>query len=777
MDKLIVLLLGNGGREHAIAWKLAQSSRVEHIFVAPGNGGTASGLSKVQNVPIGVLDFAGLAKFAVENKVNFVIPGPEQPLVEGVTAVFQKIGIPVFGPSVKAARMEGSKTFSKDFMKKHNIPTAAYENFTDAAKAKEYIRQADFNVVLKASGLAAGKGVLIPTTKEEAYEGVNQILVDKVFGSAGNELVVEEFLEGQELSILAFSDGYTVIPLPPAQDHKRIFDNDQGPNTGGMGCYAPTPVASPEILADIKRTILQPTIDGMRRDGFPFVGILFTGIMLTSSGAKVLEYNVRFGDPETEIMEACTEGRLDSVRVGIKPGFAATVVIASGGYPGAYPTGKEITLQKTGEDVIVFHAGTTFSDSKLVTSGGRVLAATGVAKDLRTAVNKAYEGVGTIAFDQMFYRKDIAHRAFTFLAEQTANANQMTYAQAGVSIDAGNLLVQKIKPLVKATRRIGADGEIGGFGGLFDLKAAGFKDPILVSATDGVGTKLKLAHMTGIHDTIGIDVVAMNVNDLIVQGAESLFFLDYYACGKLEVEVAKDVVKGVADGCLMAGCALVGGETSEMPGLYTPGDYDLAGFAVGAVERNKIIPRMDLVKPGDILLGLTSSGAHSNGYSLIRKIVEKSNQELHSPCPWDKTQTLGQSLLTPTRIYVKQLLPVVRKDLVKAMAHITGGGFIDNIPRVLPHDLGVEVDAAAWPFPDVFKWIMATGNVPHREMARTFNCGIGMVLVVAAEDVEEVTKLCRAEGEVVYQIGVLKSKADNNGEEVVMRNMESSWVV
>ncbi|KAG0291778.1 hypothetical protein BGZ98_002877 [Dissophora globulifera] len=560
-----------------------------------------------------------------------------------------------------------------------------------------------------------------------------------------------------------------------------------------MGCYCPTPVATPEILADIKRTILQPTIDGMRRDGFPFVGLLFTGIMLTNAGPKVLEYNVRFGDPETEVvlpllsddtdlaevMVACTEGRLDSVRVGIKPGFAATVVVASGGYPGTYATGKEIAIVASqDEDVIVFHAGTAIKeDKKLYTSGGRVLAATGVAKDLRSAVDKAYAGVKSIVFDGMFFRRDIAHRAFKFLAEQSESANQMTYAQAGVSIDAGNLLVQKIKPLVKATRRIGADGEIGGFGGLFDLKAAGFQDPILVSATDGVGTKLKLAHMTGIHDTIGIDVVAMNVNDLIVQGAESLFFLDYYACGKLEVEVAKDVVKGVAEGCLLAGCALVGGETSEMPGLYTPGDYDLAGFAVGAVERNKIIPRMDLVQPGDILLGLTSSGAHSNGYSLIRKIVERSNQELHSPCPWDKTMTLGQSLLTPTRIYVKQLLPVVKRDLVKAMAHITGGGFIDNIPRVLPKELGVEVDASAWPFPEVFKWIMATGNVPHREMARTFNCGIGMVLVVSAGDVDEVTRLCRAEGEVVYQIGVLKTKEDNNGEEVVMRNMESSWVV
>ncbi|KAG0228388.1 Bifunctional purine biosynthetic protein ade1 [Actinomortierella wolfii] len=789
MDKLTILLLGNGGREHTIAWKLAQSPLVERIFVAPGNGGTASGLPKVQNVNIGVSDFAQLTKFAVENNVNFVVPGPEQPLVDGVATAFAKIGIPCFGPSVKAARMEGSKTFSKDFMKKHNIPTAAYGNFTDAAAAKAFVEKADFRVVLKASGLAAGKGVLIPETKEEALAGIDQILVEKVFGNAGNELVIEEFLEGQELSILAFSDGYTVVPLPPAQDHKRIFDNDQGPNTGGMGCYCPTPIATPELLADIKRSILQPTINGMRRDGFPFVGVLFTGIMLTSTGPKVLEYNVRFGDPETEvvlpllsdntdlaeIMVACTEGRLDAVTVGIKPGFAATVVVASGGYPGKYPTGKPITLKPTPEDVMVFHAGTTLKDGQLATSGGRVLAATGVAKDLRTAVDRAYAGVQTIEFEGMFFRKDIAHRAFKYLAEQSATANQMTYAQSGVSIDAGNLLVQKIKPLVKATRRVGADSDIGGFGGLFDLKAAGFSDPILVSATDGVGTKLKLAHQTGIHDSIGIDCVAMNVNDLIVQGAESLFFLDYYACGKLEVDVAKDVVKGVADGCLLAGCALVGGETSEMPGVYAVGDYDLAGFAVGAVERNKVLPRMDSIKAGDILLGLTSSGPHSNGYSLIRKIVERSSYELHSPCPWDKSRTLGHALLTPTRIYVKQLLPAVRKDLIKAMAHITGGGFIDNIPRVLPAHLGVEVDAAAWPFPDVFKWIMATGNVPHREMARTFNCGIGMVLVVSPEHVDEVTRLCQEQNEVVYQIGRLLSKDDTHGEEVVMKNMESSW--
>ncbi|RUS13609.1 phosphoribosylglycinamide synthetase, partial [Endogone sp. FLAS-F59071] len=359
LENLVILLVGAGGREHAIAWKLAQSARVEKIFVAPGNGGTAIG-KKVSNVDIGVSDFARLTKFALENKVNFVIPGPEQPLVEGIHTAFRKIGIPVFGPSQKAAQMEGSKTFSKDFMKRHNIPTAAYENFSDFEKAKTYLKSISHRVVLKASGLAAGKGVLIPTTAVESLNSLYAIMVAKEFGTAGDEVVIEEYLEGQELSVLAFSDGYTVIPLPPAQDHKRAFDGDQGPNTGGMGCYAPTPVATVKVLEEIKRTILQPTIDGMRRDGFPFVGLLFTGIMLTDSGPKVLEYNVRFGDPETEVvlpllsddtdlaevMLACAEGRLDSVHIGIRQGFAATVVIASGGYPGSYVKGKEITIDE-----------------------------------------------------------------------------------------------------------------------------------------------------------------------------------------------------------------------------------------------------------------------------------------------------------------------------------------------------------------------------------------------------------------------------------------------
>src|SRR5437588_3309717 len=305
----------------------------------------------------------------------------------------------------------------------------------------------------------------------------------------------------------------------------------------------------------------------------------------------------------------------------------------------------------------------------------------------------------------------------------------LTYAQAGVDIDAGNRMVDLIKPLVRATARPGADAEIGGFGGLFDLKRAGFSDPVLIATTDGVGTKVKLAIETGRHDTIGIDLVAMSVNDLIVQGAEPLFFLDYFACGKLAPEIGADVVKGIAAGCREAGCALIGGETAEMPGMYPDGDYDLAGFAVGAAERDALLPRAD-VTGGDVVIGLLSSGVHSNGYSLVRKVVAASGLAWDARAPFNDACTLGEALLTPTRIYVKSVLAAIRNTkAVKALAHITGGGFPDNIPRVLPKGFGVEIELARVAAPRVFKWLAATGGVAEHEMLRTFNCGIGMMVV------------------------------------------------
>lgn len=338
------------------------------------------------------------------------------------------------------------------------------------------------------------------------------------------------------------------------------------------------------------------------------------------------------------------------------------------------------------------------------------------------------------------------------MTDQNASSPGYTYASAGVSIAAGNALVRAIAPLAKATRRPGADADLGGFGGFFDLRAAGFTDPLLVAANDGVGTKLKLAIDSGKHDTVGIDLVAMCANDLVVQGAEPLFFLDYYATGKLDSAIATAVVAGIAEGCKLAGCALIGGETAEMPGMYADGDYDLAGFCVGAVERDQVLTA-DKVAAGDVILGLASSGVHSNGYSLVRRLAADKGWKLDRPALFDQTVLLIDALMAPTRIYVKSLLPLIRSGQVHALAHITGGGLLENIPRVLPAHLHAHVDADGWAQPRLMAFLQAQGHIEPEEMARTFNCGIGMAVVVAEAEVASVTAALEAAGEVVHRIG------------------------
>jgi phosphoribosylaminoimidazole synthetase len=337
----------------------------------------------------------------------------------------------------------------------------------------------------------------------------------------------------------------------------------------------------------------------------------------------------------------------------------------------------------------------------------------------------------------------------------TERPEGLTYAQAGVDIDAGEALVEAIKPLAKATRRPGADAALGGFGALFDLKAAGFKDPLLVSTTDGVGTKLKIAIESGRHDTVGIDLVAMCVNDLLAQGAEPLLFLDYFATAKLDVDTARRVVAGIAEGCRQAGAALVGGETAEMPGMYGSGDYDLAGFSVGAVERGQVLPRLDDQKPGDLLIGVGSSGPHSNGYSLIRRIVERSGLSWDAPAPFAAGQSLGEALMAPTRIYVKSVLPLLKAGLVKGGAHITGGGLIENPPRCIAKGLEARFDWNAWPLPEVFAWLQQTGGVSDYELRRTFNCGVGFMLIVSPGDAEPVLAALLNAGENAFVCGEL----------------------
>jgi phosphoribosylamine--glycine ligase/phosphoribosylformylglycinamidine cyclo-ligase len=781
MADLRILLIGNGGREHALAWKLSQSPRVESIFAVPGNGGTAT-CQKVTNVTsVSAEDFPGLVQFAQSNGVNLVVPGPEAPLVDGVEGFFKKAGIPCFGPSKEAARLEGSKTYSKDFMKKYNVPTAAYENFSDYEKAVAYIDAVNHDVVIKATGLAAGKGVILPTTKDEAKEALKQIMVDKAFGDAGSEVVIEELLLGDELSVLTFCDGYTIKSLPLAQDHKRIFDGDQGPNTGGMGCYAPTNIATKELTDRIDREILEPTIAGMRREKQPFRGVLFTGLMITSAGPKVLEYNVRFGDPETqtvlpllsadtdlaEVMLACAEGYLDNCNLTIENKFSATVVLAAGGYPGSYAKGTPMTVVSPPTGSTIFHAGTKLDGEQLKASGGRVIAINSVGDSLRAAVDASYAALSNkvIDFEGMFYRKDIAHRAF-----RSVEKAAMTYAQAGVDIKAGNDFVDKIKKAVASTKRAGADAEIGGFGGEVDLSQCGYPDaPIIVGAIDGVGTKLMIAQSMKKHDTVGIDLVAMNVNDLVVQGAEPLMFLDYYGCSKLDLSTAADFVEGVATGCRQAGCALVGGETAEMPGMYQADDYDAAGCAVGTVTKASRLPRLDAMTEGDVLLGLGSNGVHSNGFSLVRRIVQSAGLSYTDTAPWDASSSVGVSLLTPTRIYVKSLLPTLAQ--IKGLAHITGGGLIENVPRMLPDSLAAEITYGSWTIPAVFQWLKEAGNVAPVEMCRTFNAGIGMVVAVDAASAAGVKKALADSGEQVFEIGKLVKR--EGGEGCVVKNLEA----
>ncbi|KAM8872237.1 trifunctional purine biosynthetic protein adenosine-3 isoform 2-T2 [Synchiropus picturatus] len=777
-----VLVVGSGGREHALAWKLAQSPQVQQVLVAPGNAGTAN-CGKIQNSEVSVSNHGILAQFCKDHHVGLVVVGPEVPLAAGIVDDLTAAGIQCFGPSAKAAQLEASKSFSKAFMERHGIPTARYGSFTDPEEACNYIRTADFPaLVVKASGLAAGKGVIVAQNQDEACQAVLDIMKDRAFGSAGDTVVVEELLEGEEVSCLCFSDGSSVAPMPPAQDHKRLQDGDMGPNTGGMGAYCPTPQVSAELLLQIKETVLQKTIDAMKAEGTPYVGVLYAGLMLTKQGIRVLEYNCRFGDPECQVLMPLLSSDLYDVILNTMKGklascppvwhqdsSAVTVVMASGGYPGSYQKGVEITGLSQVEDmgVQVFHAGTTLKEGRVVSSGGRVLTVTAVKSSLEKALQAANEGVAAVGFPGAVFRRDIGHRAVAHLKQQRG----LTYKDSGVDIAAGNRLVEMIKPLAKATSRPGCNAELGGFAGLFDLKAAGFVDPILVSGTDGVGTKLKIAQACGQHSGLGQDLVAMCVNDVLAQGAEPLFFLDYFSCGQLDVHVAGSVVGGIAKACEMAGCALLGGETAEMPGVYPPGEYDLAGFCVGAVERDAMLPRLADITEGDLLIGLSSSGVHSNGFSLVRKVLERAGLHYSSPAPFGKPgETLGEILLKPTKIYSKVLLPVLRGGAVKAYAHITGGGLLENIPRVLPPQLAVDLDASRWSIPPVFSWLQKEGALTEEEMTRTFNCGLGAVLVVSPPDAQRVLRQVQAQEEA-WLVGSLVRRHPDC---VLVRNLKQA---
>nr|XP_025964297.1 trifunctional purine biosynthetic protein adenosine-3-like isoform X2 [Dromaius novaehollandiae] len=744
-----VLVIGSGGREHALAWKLAQSPHVKQVFVAPGNAGTADN-GKISNSAVLVSNHTIVTQFCKDHNIGLVLVGQEALLAAGIVDDLRAAGVRCFGPSAKAAQLESNTSFAKAFLDRHGIPTARWKAFTNPQEACRFITSTDFPArVVRARGPAARKEVTIAASKEEACRAVQEIMQDRTFGEM---VVVEELLQGEELSCLCFTDGVTVALMPPAQAHKRLLDGDQGPNTGGMGAYCPVPQVPEVLLEKISDAILQHVIDSMRQEGTAYVGVLQTGLMLTKDGVKILNFKCQFGDPQCqvilpllkndfyEVIQATIDGKLCSfMPAWSENSTAVCVVMASTGYPGDYDKGMEVTglLQAKQLGLQVFHAGTTLKDGRVVTSGGRVLSITAVKEDLMKALGEANRGVAAIRFKGATYRKDIGHRGIRLLKQSLGLIYRERYVEAVTS----DVLIHQPDTSIASGTRSGCHSEVRGFTGFFDLKASGYDDPILVSRTKGLGPKQQIAQACKKHDSIGQDLVAMCVNDMLTQGAEPLFFLSYFACGKLDVEVTQTIEEGMAEACKNAGCAFLGREVAEITGMYSSGEYDLAGFVVGAVERGQMHLGLQRADEEDVLIGLASSGIHGRGFSIIRKILLMSSIRYSSPAPGGcGGKTLGEILLTPAKMYSQSLLPVLRSGHVKAFAFIAEEGLLEGISRILPEHVSAVLDALSWKIPDIFCWLYKEGNLSEEEMAQTFNCGIGAVLVVQKELAQHVLK-------------------------------------
>ncbi|XP_004527202.1 trifunctional purine biosynthetic protein adenosine-3 [Ceratitis capitata] len=767
-----LLVVGSGGREHAICWKLSQSEQVVKIYALPGSHGIAQ-VPKCSNLSgVNAKDFQGIASWCKKQSIDLVIVGPEDPLANGLGDALNKAGVRCFGPNKQGAQIESDKKWAKDFMLRHSIPTARYESFTDVNKAKEFIKSAPYKaLVVKAAGLAAGKGVVVAANPTEACQAVDEILGQRKYGSAGETVVIEELLVGEEVSVLAFVDTQHAQAMLPAQDHKRLREGDEGPNTGGMGAYCPCPLIPPADLERINRAVLQKAVDALRQEGIHYCGVLYAGLMLTADGPKVLEFNCRFGDPETQVilplletdlyavMSACCENRLKEVTLQWREDVSAVgVVMASAGYPETSTKGCIIEgLPPNTANELIFHSGVAVGkNGEYLTNGGRVLIAVALRKDLRQAAadaTKICQGV-TFSGAGAQFRTDIAEKAFKMLKLEPTILKALSYKDSGVDIDAGDDLVQRIKPLSRGTQRPGVVGGLGGFGGLFRLNELNYKKPVICEAINGVGTKIKLALEHETYEGIGYDLLAMCANDVLESGAEPVAFLDYIACGKLQVPIAAQIVTGISEGCRAAGCALLGGETAEMPSVYELGKYDMAGYCVGILEEGKELPKFKQYEEGDLLISLPSNGLHCAGFHSLLKQFEMADVELFDKCEFgDGSKTLGQQLCEPSRVYVKEVLALLRECEVKAISHITTG-LLPDVQRIIPPDHEISLDFGDLKIPAMYGWLAGRLRLSPQTLLDNLNCGIGLVLVVPKKCT--VWKQVLGAGAKVF--GVLKRK-------------------
>ena len=698
-----VLVIGAGGRESALAWACRRHGH--QVTVTP--------------------------QLAPDATADLVIVGPETALAAGVADECRRRRIPCFGPTAVLARLESSKSYAREVAAALGLPSPRHFATSSTAEALAWWRTLGAPVVIKQDGLAAGKGVIVPADDTETVAAIEALV-------ALGPIVIEERLSGPECSLMALCDGKVARPLPIAQDHKRLGEGDTGLNTGGMGAYAPAPT---EHDADtLTAMFIQPVIDHLAALGTPYVGVLYAGLMLTTDGPRLIEFNCRFGDPEAqavlplletdlaELALACCNGMLSETSLTIREGATLTVVAAAPGYPGQPVLGQAISgLDVHDPEAIVSLAG---CDGTVVT-GGRVLAVTGVGDSLAAARDKAYRRMAAIHFDGMQVRSDIGWRA--------AGATLTSYAATGVDIDEGTRAVNHMKRAVERTHGPAVLRGVGSFGGAFSGKAIKAMDePVLVASTDGVGTKVELAARLGRYRGVGSDIVNHCINDVLVQGARPLFFLDYVASSRINAEQVAEVVTGMAEACEAAGCALLGGETAEMPGVYAPGAFDIAGTLVGIVEQRDMLPRGEL-RVGDVLIGVASNGPHTNGYSMLRKIFEWLPMD-STPPGFDRP--LGETLLVPHRSYLDVLTAALADDRVKALAHITGGGLPENLPRVLPDDCDASIELGSWPIPPLFQLVRDVATqLDTYELYRTLNMGVGMVVVCAPADADAVRQL------------------------------------
>lgn len=741
---LNILVVGSGAREHALATKISESPRCANLHVTPGNAGTPGTRHNVS-----AIDINGVIALCNTNRISLVVIGPEAPLAAGLVDALHAARIAAFGPTQALARLESDKSYAREVAQLLNLPGPHCATFKqgDETSALAWYAQFGADIVVKQSGLAGGKGVVVPNSAYETTTAIREAI-------ALGDVVLEERLFGTECSLIALSDGSTSVAFPLAQDHKRIGEGDTGLNTGGMGAYAPAPVA---FSADeLHAMFITPVINHFSSAGTPFIGALFAGIMLTKDGPRLLEYNCRFGDPEAqvllslldsdivELLLACTNGSLTSNHLVIRDGSALAVVLAAHNYPHPPRTGDIITnLPPTNPISSVFHGGTEFVNGQLVTAGGRVLTCVGIGQTLDEARTHAYATASRISFDGVQLRRDIAWRA--------PGATITSYASTGVNIDEGTRAVDLIKASVAKTATSHVLRGVGAFGGALDVSfLKEFDHPVLVGSTDGVGTKVELAARTGRIRGTGHDIVNHCVNDVLVQRAYPLFFLDYLASSHLNADNVAEVVGGMADACAAAGCVLLGGETAEMPGVYVDGAFDIAGTLVGVAEREQLLP-LPTIAAGDVLIGVASNGPHTNGYSYLRKLFAWIPME-SQPVPLDRP--LVEALLEPHRNYLPVLKDALNTEHVKALVHITGGGLPENMPRVLPEGIGANINLGSWPMPPLFQLVSELSTLDTDELYRTLNMGVGMVVIVAPE---HVTAVQHSINEETWIIGELTS--------------------